>query len=88
MKFEYDARKSDLNLEKHGIDFEEAKRFWNDDDLLELPAKKRGERRSMVIAKMDGSCWSAVITRRDDAIRIVSVRRSTDMEMKVYEQHR
>lgn len=88
MKFEYDTKKSDSNLEKHGIDFEDAKRLWNDEDLFELPAHKRGERRSMVIARMDGSCWSAVITRRGDAVRIVSVRRSTYKEMSVYEQYR
>jgi uncharacterized protein len=28
--FEYDAEKSESNLDKHGIDFEEAKGLWHD----------------------------------------------------------
>ena len=33
MRFIYDPRKSELNNEKHGIDFEEAKAFWDDPSL-------------------------------------------------------
>jgi hypothetical protein len=36
--FEYDLNKSQINLDKHGIDFEEAKLLWNDSDLVEIPA--------------------------------------------------
>lgn len=34
MKFEYDSNKSDVNDEKHGINFEEAKTLWQDENLL------------------------------------------------------
>ena len=37
--FEFDERKSQGNLEKHGIDFLEAQELWKDPDLLEIPAK-------------------------------------------------
>jgi uncharacterized DUF497 family protein len=29
--------------------------------------------------------WSAVITRRDDNVRVISVRRSRDEEVEIYE---
>jgi uncharacterized DUF497 family protein len=34
---------------------------------------------------MDAKHWSAVITRRGDNVRIISVRRSRDEEVTIYE---
>lgn len=39
MAFEYDPRKSERNLAKHGIDFLQAQSLWDDSNLLEIPAK-------------------------------------------------
>lgn len=87
MYFLYDAAKSAYNQEKHGISFDEARGLWNDRHLLEMAAAKRGERRRMVIARMGGTYWSAIITYRGAAIRIISVRRSTKKEARLYDQH-
>lgn len=85
MSFEYDQAKSAVNRDKHGIDFEEAQELWRDPDLLEIPARTTDEQRWMVIGKLGKKHWSAVITRRGDTIRLISVRRSRDEEVKVYE---
>lgn len=85
MLFEFDARKSQKNLEKHGIDFEEAKLLWDDPDLLEIPARTDDERRFIVIGRIADTHWSGLITYRGDAIRIVSIRRSRDQEVVLYE---
>ena len=53
MAFEFDAQKSQSNLEKHGIDFAEAHRLWDDPDLLEIPARTEDEPRSIVIGKIE-----------------------------------
>lgn len=45
MRFIYDPRKSELNNEKHGIDFEEAKALWDDPSVIEAPSNKCGEQR-------------------------------------------
>ncbi len=37
IKFEYDERKSQSNLEKHGIDFVDAQALWNDPYLMIMP---------------------------------------------------
>ncbi len=74
MKFQFDRRKSASNRTKHGIDFVEAQRLWDDPDLLEIPARTEDEPRFLVIGRIDGRCWSGVITYRDDGIRIISVR--------------
>jgi uncharacterized DUF497 family protein len=85
MAFEFDPRKSAANLEKHGIDFVEAQRLWEDPDLLEIPARTEDEPRWLIIGRIDGKLWSAVVTSRSDAIRIISVRRSRDDEVALYE---
>jgi uncharacterized DUF497 family protein len=83
--FEYDPNKSQINFDKHSIDFEEAKLLWNDPDLVEIPASTSDEPRFVIIAFHNGKHWSAVITYRDSIIRIISVRRSRTNEVKFYE---
>lgn len=85
MPFEYDSKKSQTNLEKHGIDFEDAQAIWNDAERLEIPANTVDEPRYLVIGKINGKHWSAVITYRRESIRIISVRRSRDEEIELYE---
>ena len=83
--FEYDPNKSQINFDKHGIDFEEAKLLWNDPDLVEIPANVSDEPRFVIIAFHNDKHWSAVITYRNNNIRIISVRRSRKNEVKFYE---
>jgi uncharacterized DUF497 family protein len=78
MPFEYDSRKSHSNRVKHGIDFDEAQRLWDDELYLEIPARDLDEPRFLVIGKIAGKHWSAVVTYRAGNIRIISVRRSRD----------
>lgn len=85
MDFEYDPAKSRSNRAKHGLDFVEAQRLWDDPDVLEIPAKTRDESRFLVIGKIDGKHWSGVITYRGDKLRIISVRRSRAEEVMLYE---
>lgn len=85
MAFAFDAQKSQSNLAKHGIDFAEALRLWDDPDLLEVPARTEDESRWLVIGKIEAKHWSAVITYRGQDIRIISVRRSRDEEVALYE---
>ena len=85
MSSEYDRDKSASNKDKHGIDFEEAQELWLDPQLIEIPARTRDEPRWLVIARRGDRHWSAVITRRGERIRIISVRRSREEEVKIYE---
>ena len=56
--FEFDERKSQGNLSKHGIDFVEAQQLWRDPDLLEIPAKTTDEPRFLVVGRIRGKHWS------------------------------
>lgn len=83
--FEFDEQKSRINLEKHGIDFVQAQELWSDPYLLEIQAKTVDEARFMVIGRIKGKHWSAVITHRSTNIRVISVRRSRPEEVVLYE---
>ncbi len=45
MEFEYDRSKSERNLEKHGVDFEEAQELWSDPYMVRFAVEYGGERR-------------------------------------------
>jgi len=83
MEFEYDAHKSEAN--KHWIDFIEAQALWKDPDRIEIPARTADEPRYLLIGKIGDDHWSAIITYRDEKIRIISVRRSRREEIEIYE---
>jgi uncharacterized DUF497 family protein len=85
MNFEFDPRKSKGNKQKHCIDFVEAQALWDDADLIEIPARTQDEPRFLVIGKIGRKHWSGVITYREENIRIISVRRSRDEEVAIYE---
>lgn len=85
MEFEFDPLKSGSNKIKHGIDFDEAQKLWDDPDLMEIPIITSDEPRTLVIARISGQHWSGVITYRGEKIRIISVRRSRKEEVHIYE---
>jgi uncharacterized DUF497 family protein len=85
MEFEFDPKKSDTNKTKHGIDFHEAQALWDDPDLIEIPVTTSDEPRQLVIGKISGKHWSAVVTYRGEKIRIISSRRSRKEEVDLYE---
>ena len=89
MNFEYDEIKSNVNKSKHNIDFEEAKRLWEDPYSFEIPSSQsEDEERFLVLGQIDSKNYTAIITYRDKSIRIISVRRSREKEMKLYESIR
>ncbi|MDN3561075.1 BrnT family toxin [Vreelandella neptunia] len=71
--FEFDEEKSAANRVKHGIDF------------LEIQAKSNDEPRFLVVGLIGVKHWSAVITYRNERIRLISVRRSRKREVELYE---
>ena len=86
MKFEWDEKKSRANKSKHGIDFNTAAELWSDPDRIEIQTNFSNENRNALIAKIGDKLWTAIFTRRQDAIRIISVRWARKKEAKLYEQ--
>jgi uncharacterized DUF497 family protein len=85
MKFEFDQRKSRSNQKKNGIDFGGAQALWEAPDLIEIPARTTDEPRFLVVGRIRDEHWSAVVTYRENRIRIISVRHSRKEEIELYE---
>jgi uncharacterized DUF497 family protein len=85
VQFESDPAKNVASQEKHGIDFVRAQELWQDSMRVEVPARTTDEIRWLVTGRIDGKHWSAVVTYRKERTRIISVRRSRDEEVAIYE---
>ena len=89
MIFEYDENKSKINKSKHNISFDEAQELWKDPYSFEIPsAQSEEEERFLVFGRINTKNYTAIITYRDTNIRIISVRRSREKEIKLYESVR
>ena len=86
--FEFDPDKSESNRAKHGIDFDVAQALWRDPDMLEIPAKTSDQPRYLVVGRIRGQHWSAVICYRGGDVRSISVRRARTEEVALYESPR
>jgi uncharacterized DUF497 family protein len=89
MNFEYDESKSKINKSKHGINFEEAKELWEDPYSFELTSpQSEDEERFLILGQISSKNYTAIVTYRNENIRIISVRRSREKEIKLYESIR
>ena len=89
MTFEFDKNKSIINKSKHSIDFIEAQELWKDPYSFEIPSTQReDEERYLILGRIQSKYFTAIITYRDDKVRIISVRRSREKEIKLYESIR
>jgi uncharacterized DUF497 family protein len=85
VEFEFEPAKSASNLEKHGIDFTEVQALWDDPVRAEIPARTADEPRWLIIGKIADRHWAAVVTYREQRVRIISARRARKEERALYE---
>ena len=84
MDFEWDENKRLTNIEKHGIDFEDAIGIW-EDDVVEVPSRSQhGENRLVAFRVLEVRIIAVVYTDREGARRIVSARRASRNERGDY----
>lgn len=84
-EFQYDINKIIKNKAKHGVDFEEAKALFKDENLLVIPLEFEDEKRYAYVGKLNNKIWTAIITCRNNVIRLISVRCAHKTEEKYYE---
>ncbi len=83
MQFEWDEEKQLSNLAKHGLDFEDVARFFENKPIL-LPTHRNEELRFVATGLLDNRFISVIITMRVSVIRIISMRRARDAEISHY----
>lgn len=87
LKFTWDAQKSELNLEKHGLDFADAELVFEqptvtfEDDRFDY-----GEMRLVTLGVLEKREVVIVHTPRENKIRIISMRKANEKEKKIYKK--
>lgn len=82
-RFEWDERKRQQNIERHGIDFEDAARIF-EAPVLTVRSDRSDEERYVALGILDGIEIAVVYTVRSNACRIISARRARQNERKAY----
>ncbi len=90
MRYEWDENKRQANLEKHGLDFDDAGLVFESADKLTLSCVTKTEQRWMDIANVDGNLLvlTCVYTVRAKAVRIISLRHASRKERELYGKNR
>jgi uncharacterized DUF497 family protein len=85
LRFEWDPKKSALNLRKHGVAFEDAVRVF-EGLHIEGPDERHsdGEDRWIVYGEVSGRVIVAVYTWRGEGRRIISARKATKAEREAF----
>ena len=85
LNFEWDEDKNQLNLKKHGIDFETAMLVFNDLQRIEIYDFEHSvsEDRYNTIGMVHDVLF-VVYTERKDNIRLISARLATQIERSIY----
>jgi uncharacterized DUF497 family protein len=85
MLFEWYELKRLENLDKHGIDFLDAKEIWQG-EVLEVPSEQEhGEQRHIAYGVLEGRIIAVVFTWRGAARRLISARRARRHERQDYQ---
>ncbi|MFM5889319.1 MAG: BrnT family toxin [Dolichospermum sp.] len=88
--FEWHEEKAQENLKKHGISFEEAKTVFNDPLSITIADSQHSDDEERYIdigLSSKGQLLIVVYTERQSNIRIISSRKATNAERKIYEQY-
>jgi uncharacterized protein len=89
MIFDWDTNKAAKNLSKHQVSFDEAKTVFEDPLYIDFydPDHSEGEERYLIVGRSNqGKILIVSYTERNDSIRIISARKVTKAERKVYEE--
>ena len=89
LRFEWHEGKAANNLKKHGISFEEAKTVFNDPLSITIADDQHSDNEERYIdigLSSQGQLLVVVYTERQANIRIISCRKATNAERKIYEQ--
>lgn len=88
MLFEWDENKEKINIAKHGLDFSTAALVFRDQNRLEWfdEVHSDDEDRYITIGEINGVAvvLMVVYTERGDAIRLISARKATKQERRMY----
>ena len=88
IKLEWDENKNEANIQRHGIDFEDAHIIFSHPMLIKEDTRKDyGKKRMVGLGLLHNDVVVVtVFTRRITAIRVISIRRANRNERKIYQE--
>lgn len=89
MEFEFDPAKDEANRFKHGVRLAFGQRVFDHLDHITVASHRAidGEERYKAIGLVEGKLYTVIHVWRDEAIRLISVRRSNASEQRDYDRH-
>jgi len=85
VKFEWNENKNLINIEKHSIDFNDAKDILQNERLTATDSRRDyGETRKISIGKSGNHVCIVVYTERKNLVRIISARKANQKERRKY----
>lgn len=88
MKFEWDPKKAELNVKKHGLTFEEASAVFGDPLAATVPDPRHSSSETRFVTMGQSSANRLLVVAhvdRGEQIRIISARLATRRERRSYE---
>jgi uncharacterized protein len=85
MRFEWDDEKRLANVEKHGVDFNDAPKLFSGLFLtLEDTRQNYGEQRFIALGHVEKRLMVIAFTKRNGVVRIISMRKANEREQKKF----
>ena len=85
-EFEWDSGKASTNEQKHGVTFDEALGVFADPESVELADSVHRERFIVIGYSARSRLLFVVSVERSDRTRIISARKGTKAEARLYEE--
>jgi uncharacterized DUF497 family protein len=88
--YEWDEAKRESNLQKHGLDFDDADIVYENPNKVTFAIPDRGETRwrDVALVESNGVVLALVYTVRGYNIRIISFRKASRRERRIYDNLR
>jgi len=88
MALEWDNEKNQTNILKHGIDFVDAYKIFENPIITKIDMRiDYKEKRWIGIGKLEKVIVVLVYTKRGKNIRIISIRKANKIERKIYNEN-
>ena len=85
MEYEWDEDKCEANLAKHDVDFDAVRGFdWQTAQVFEDLRFDYGERRFWALGLIEDRLHVLAFTIRDNAVRVISLRKANRREVNYY----
>ena len=86
MEFEWDERKRQRIIKERSLDFASAFLFFDGRPVIHQPTPRDDEERWKTTAIVEGGYFTIVWMWRDETIRIISMRRAHEQEIRKYRE--